>query len=290
MKDFVQEGAARPSGVVTGRANWSRWPSLGNGSLVALMGDAPFIGTGVANMNAELSAPPASSRLSTTGSLKMSQAVAGAVGGGRSVVSQSGYAIFGKRCLDIALVLLTLPISLPLILMAALALWLEGGNPFYTQDRLGQRGRIFSILKLRTMVRNAEQLLERHLASDPAMRREWDETQKLKEDPRITPVGRFLRTTSLDELPQLWNVLIGEMSLVGPRPMMPDQLPLYGDATAYFDLKPGITGLWQVSVRNESGFTVRARADADYHADLCLRTDVDLICRTVGVVLRGTGY
>ncbi|AUQ61484.1 Sugar transferase involved in lipopolysaccharide synthesis [Phaeobacter inhibens] len=290
MKDFVQEGAARPSGAVTGRANWSRWPSLGNGCLVALVGDAPLIGTGVANMNAELSASPASPRRSATGSLKMSHAVAGAVGGGAGVTSQSGYAIFGKRCLDIALVLLTLPISLPLILMAALALWLEGGNPFYTQDRLGQRGRVFSILKLRTMVRNAEQLLERHLASDPAMRREWDETQKLKEDPRITPVGRFLRTTSLDELPQLWNVLIGEMSLVGPRPMMPDQLPLYGDATAYFDLKPGITGLWQVSVRNESGFAVRARADADYHGDLCLRADVDLIWRTVGVVLRGTGY
>ncbi|WP_096869765.1 sugar transferase [Phaeobacter piscinae] len=241
-------------------------------------------------MNAAVSASPSSSRRNATGSLKTLPAMAGSVSAGGGAGSPSGYASFGKRCLDIFLVLLTLPISLPLILMAALALWFEGGNPFYTQDRLGQRGRVFSILKLRTMVRDAEQLLERHLASDPAMRREWDETQKLKEDPRITPVGRFLRTTSLDELPQLWNVLIGEMSLVGPRPMMPDQLPLYGDATAYFELKPGITGLWQVSVRNESGFAVRARADADYHGDLCLRTDVDLIWRTVGVVLRGTGY
>ncbi|APG48207.1 Sugar transferase involved in lipopolysaccharide synthesis [Phaeobacter porticola] len=201
-----------------------------------------------------------------------------------------GYANLGKRLLDIVLVLLTLPISLPLILMAALALMYEGGNPFYTQDRLGQRGRLFSILKLRTMVCNADQLLESHLARDPALRREWDETQKLKNDPRITPVGRFLRTTSLDELPQLWNVLMGQMSLVGPRPMMPDQLPLYGDATAYFDLKPGITGLWQVSLRNESSFAMRCRADASYQRDLSLRADLGLLWRTVGVVLRGTGY
>ena len=108
----------------------------------------------------------------------------------------SAYERFGKRVLDILLVLIALPITLPLILLAALALWFEGGQPFYTQDRLGQRGRVFSILKLRTMVRNADQLLEEHLARDPEMRREWNETQKLKHDPRITPVGRFLRTTS----------------------------------------------------------------------------------------------
>ncbi|WP_416558202.1 sugar transferase [Phaeobacter sp. JH18-37] len=241
----------------------------------------------VANMNAELSARSSSPRRALDSHLT---GLRDDVQAQSSKMSRQGYAVFGKRMLDITLVLLTLPISLPLILMAALALWLEGGNPFYTQDRLGQRGRVFSILKLRTMVRDADKLLERYLASNPAMRREWDETQKLKADPRITPVGRFLRTTSLDELPQLWNVLIGEMSLVGPRPMMPDQLSLYGDATAYFDLKPGITGLWQVSVRNESGFATRARADTSYHGDLCLRTDVDLLLRTVGVVLRGTGY
>ncbi|MFS4582219.1 sugar transferase [Phaeobacter sp. C3_T13_0] len=287
MKDFMQEGAVRPSGAATGRLAGSRWPMLSVSYPVALLGSVPFIAKSVANMNAELTMRSPMSHVSSGDQHRILHGTAQTI---PTHVPQIGYALFGKRMLDIALVLLTLPITLPLILIAAFALWIEGGSPFYTQDRLGQRGRVFSILKLRTMVRDAECLLERHLASSPALRREWDETQKLKKDPRITPVGRFLRTTSLDELPQLWNVLIGEMSLVGPRPMMPDQLPLYGDATAYFDLKPGITGLWQVSVRNESGFAVRTRADTNYHSDLSFRTDLDLLWRTIGVVLRGTGY
>jgi lipopolysaccharide/colanic/teichoic acid biosynthesis glycosyltransferase len=200
------------------------------------------------------------------------------------------YARAGKRILDIALVLLTLPLTLPVIGICALALWFEGGMPFYRQDRLGQRGDRFSILKLRTMVLDADAKLELYLAGSPQLRREWDETQKLKQDPRITQVGRFLRVTSLDELPQLWNVLKGEMSLVGPRPMLPEQLPLYGDPQAYFALKPGITGMWQVSARNESRFSYRAQIDAVYCQGLSLRTDLSLLLRTVGVVLRGTGY
>lgn len=140
------------------------------------------------------------------------------------------------------------------------------------------------------MVRDADAKLEQYLAGSSQLRREWDETQKLKKDPRITPVGRVLRVTSLDELPQLWNVLKGDMSLVGPRPMMPDQLPLYGDPRAYFALKPGITGMWQVSARNESRFSYRAQIDSVYGQDLSLRTDLSLLLRTVGVVLRGTGY
>lgn len=200
------------------------------------------------------------------------------------------YGNVGKRVLDIVLVLLILPLALPVIVICALALWVEGGFPFYRQDRLGQHGRRFSILKLRTMVRDADALLEQYLDACPKLRREWDETQKLKQDPRITPVGRFLRASSLDELPQLWNVLKGDMSLVGPRPMMPDQLPLYGDARAYFALKPGITGVWQVSARNESHFSYRAQIDARYGQQLSMRTDLFLMLRTVGVVLRGTGY
>jgi len=200
------------------------------------------------------------------------------------------YANLGKRILDVALVLLTLPVTLPVILICALALWIEGGHPFYRQDRLGQHGRHFSILKLRTMVRDADALLEHYLAANPDMRREWDETQKLKQDPRITPIGKFLRASSLDELPQLWNVLIGDMSLVGPRPMMPEQLPLYGNATAYFALKPGITGVWQVSARNESRFSYRAQIDAAYEQELSMWADLSLMFRTVGVVVRGTGY
>ncbi|MEY8842595.1 sugar transferase, partial [Cribrihabitans sp. XS_ASV171] len=119
---------------------------------------------------------------------------------------------------------------------------------------------------------------------------EWDSTQKLKNDPRITLVGDFLRKTSLDELPQLWNVLVGDMSIVGPRPMLPQQLPLYRLPEAYFSLRPGITGLWQVSARNEKGFDYRADMDAEYCNELGPVADLSILLRTVGVVLRRTGY
>ncbi len=200
------------------------------------------------------------------------------------------YAAVGKRLLDVSLVLLSLPVVLPIIALCALALWIESGRPFYTQPRLGRAGRTFRILKLRTMVRDADQLLQQYLREDPALRQEWEQTQKLKNDPRIPRVGRLLRATSLVELPQLWNVLTGDMSLVGPRPMMPNQLGLYGDAQAYFALRPGITGVWQVSVRNEAGFSCRAQADSQYLREVTLQRDVGLIWRTLAVVVKGTGY
>ncbi|MFT6674487.1 MAG: lipopolysaccharide/colanic/teichoic acid biosynthesis glycosyltransferase [Sulfitobacter sp.] len=199
------------------------------------------------------------------------------------------YRDFGKRLVDLLFVLLTLPFSLPLIGICALALWVEGGSPFYTQDRLGRKGAGFSILKLRTMVRNADAVLETYLASDPEMRREWDELQKLRNDPRVTRVGRFLRATSLDELPQLFNVLQGDMSIVGPRPMLPGQLAMYGNAKAYEALRPGITGLWQISLRNNNGFSYRNQIDATYERDLTLKLDLAVLFKTIGVVLRGTG-
>lgn len=203
---------------------------------------------------------------------------------------EGSYAARGKRALDLALVLMALPVALPIIVLSALLLWVESGLPFYSQDRLGQNGKRFRIFKLRTMVRDADARLQDCLQQNPALRREWDETQKLKKDPRITRMGRILRVTSLDELPQLWNVFTGEMSLVGPRPMMPEQLSLYGEASAYFAVKPGITGLWQVSDRNESSFASRAQADADYLRAMGLQMDLRLIWRTVGVVAKGTGY
>ena len=204
--------------------------------------------------------------------------------------SQGWYRNWGKRALDVVLVVASLPITLPIVLICALVLWIEGGNPFYRQDRVGRNGKVFSILKLRSMVRNADAHLERVLQGDAELRAEWDETQKLKKDPRVTRVGAALRATSLDELPQLWNVLTGEMSLVGPRPMMPDQLDLYGDPHDYFALTPGLTGVWQVSARNESSFAYRATIDAAYRRSLSAREDVGLIVRTIGVVVRGTGY
>jgi len=200
------------------------------------------------------------------------------------------YRTVGKRVLDVVIVLLSLPITLPVILICALALWIEGGQPFYRQQRLGLGGRSFSILKLRTMRPDADRVLNAYLAADSAMRAEWDETQKLRHDPRITPIGAILRKTSLDELPQFWNVIKGEMSVVGPRPMMTDQLPLYPDPRPYFDMLPGITGQWQVSDRNESSFAHRSTVDAEYHSKLSFLTDLRILFRTVGVVLQRTGY
>ncbi|MBE0454239.1 sugar transferase [Roseovarius autotrophicus] len=194
-----------------------------------------------------------------------------------------------KRCLDILLVVLSLPISLPLILGMMGLVALEGGNPLYCQKRLGRGGRLFRLIKIRTMVPGAEALLAAHLDQNSEARREWVETQKLKCDPRTTRIGRFLRKSSLDELPQLWNVLKGDMSLVGPRPMMPEQERLY-PGTAYFDLRPGITGLWQISERNETSFAERAGFDNRYLSSLSLSLDLSILLRTVSVVLRGTGY
>ena len=207
-----------------------------------------------------------------------------------STLEHSWYRGVGKRGLDVLLVIASIPVSVPITLMCAIALWIESGLPFYRQDRLGKGARKFSILKLRTMVRDADAQLAYYLAKDPALRQEWETTQKLKADPRITRVGSFLRATSLDELPQLWNVLKGEMSLVGPRPMMPEQLPLYGDAKAYFALQPGITGIWQVSARNEKRFSFRAEVDTQYFRDVSPLCDLGLLLKTVGVVLRRTGY
>ena len=194
-----------------------------------------------------------------------------------------------KRVLDTLIVIVSAPVTLPLVLFLALLVMRSGGNPFYRQARVGRGGRLYTMWKLRSMVPDADTKLEAHLASDPAARKEWDTTQKLKADPRITPFGQFLRRSSLDELPQLWNVLRGDMSLVGPRPMMPEQAPLY-PGEAYYTLRPGITGLWQISERNETTFADRAHYDTRYGHDISLLTDIRILAATFRVVLRGTGY
>lgn len=194
-----------------------------------------------------------------------------------------------KRALDIAVVLASSIVVVPVTVVLALLVALDGRFPFYWNERVGRGGQNFSMLKLRTMVPNADQQLERHLAENPAARAEWEATQKLKRDPRITLVGRYLRKLSLDELPQMWNVLIGDMSIVGPRPMMPAQRELY-PGTAYYSLRPGITGPWQVSERNECSFAQRADFDRQYDLLLSFPTDVRLVLATVRVVLKGTGY
>jgi lipopolysaccharide/colanic/teichoic acid biosynthesis glycosyltransferase len=193
-----------------------------------------------------------------------------------------------KRLMDVVLVLLAAPVVLPVVLILAFCVAIDGGQPFYRQERVGKDGRIYRMWKLRSMVRDADRRLAAHLDADPAARLEWDVTQKLTHDPRITGFGAFLRRSSMDELPQLWNVLTGDMSLVGPRPMMPDQQALYPGRN-YYALRPGITGTWQVSVRNTSSFADRARFDDAYDRSLSLATDLRLLAATVRVVLRGTG-
>lgn len=199
------------------------------------------------------------------------------------------YRNYGKRALDVAAVVLTSIVVVPVILLLALAVALDGSSPFYWNDRVGLGGRTFRMLKLRTMVPNADRMLENYLNRNAEARLEWNSTQKLKKDPRITRIGRLLRKTSLDELPQLWNVFIGDMSLVGPRPMMPSQRTLYS-GMAYYAVRPGITGPWQVSDRNEVEFSKRAEFDREYEATLSFVNDLKLLLATARVVVRGTGY
>jgi lipopolysaccharide/colanic/teichoic acid biosynthesis glycosyltransferase len=194
-----------------------------------------------------------------------------------------------KRGLDTLLILLALPFVLPLVLFTTLFVASDGHRPFFTQTRIGRDGRRFRMWKLRTMVPDAEAHLRAYLADHPTARAEWDSTQKLKNDPRITRMGKFLRKSSIDELPQLWNVLNGSMSLVGPRPMMLDQQALY-HGTRYYNLRPGITGFWQVSDRNESHFSERVQHDDAYDKQISLKTDISTLWRTVSVILKCTGY
>ena len=206
-----------------------------------------------------------------------------------SPTGRGPYRRFFKRAFDITAIVLAVPAVLPIVVVAAALVARDGGRPFYTQMRVGKGGKRFRMWKLRSMVQDADERMEEFLASNPEARMEWDSTQKLKADPRITRMGKFLRKSSLDELPQLWNVLVGDMSLVGPRPMMISQQSLY-PGQGYYALRPGITGYWQTSGRNRTTFEARAKFDDDYEADLSLLTDVKVLAATVGVVVHGTGY
>lgn len=199
------------------------------------------------------------------------------------------YRGFLKRSFDIALVAIA---AVPVLIVVGFLAWLiskDGHSPFYSQLRIGRNGRLFRMWKLRSMIPNADVALEAYLAENPAARLEWDVTQKLKNDPRITRIGRFIRKTSLDELPQLWNVLTGDMAIIGPRPIMRDQKSIY-PGQAYYEMRPGLSGYWQTSDRNETSFADRALYDTRYYHDLSFTTDVTLIFRTLRVVLKCTGY
>jgi len=196
-----------------------------------------------------------------------------------------------RRAIDcvgsLALIVVLLPVMM--LIMAAIRLG-EGGPVLFAHRRVGQGGRSFACLKFRTMQRGAEAGLPAVLAAHPELEREWAQTQKLLADPRVTRLGRFLRNTSLDELPQLLNVLVGEMTLVGPRPIVADELERYGrHAECYLKLKPGLTGLWQVTRGAQTSYRRRVATDVLYGRKRSLALDLGIILMTVPAVLFGSG-
>ncbi len=201
------------------------------------------------------------------------------------------YESVGKRCLDLILVLIAAPVAVPLVALILLATWREGGRPLYVQHRIGRGGKQFRCWKVRTMVQNADRVLAELIVSDPVVAQEWHHNQKLTDDPRITRLGRFLRRTSLDELPQLWNVINGTMSLIGPRPFTPDQRALYagGHHAAYYNYRPGLSGLWQVSRRSAGSFAERVAYDEQYCRNVSFLGDAAILWQTLFVVARATG-
>ncbi|GLS30391.1 Sugar transferase involved in LPS biosynthesis (colanic, teichoic acid) [Mesorhizobium albiziae] len=193
-----------------------------------------------------------------------------------------------KRVIDILATLAMAPVVLPLLAILAVLVKLDGGKAFYGQPRLGKDGKVFTLWKLRSMQPDADRRLEEYLRENLEARIEWERTQKLRNDPRITTLGRYIRKYSLDELPQLLNVFLGHMSLVGPRPMLPQQRKQY-PGSEYFRMRPGLTGLWQISDRNNCSFAERAMHDNRYAAVMSLAIDFRILAQTPLVVLRGTG-
>lgn len=209
----------------------------------------------------------------------------------QSLGAESWYRNSGKRLFDVTASAMGLIVLTPVLLIVAVMIFLyDRGKPIFVHRRLGQDGESFGCLKLRSMAMNAEERLKGMLESSPEMRREWEESQKLTNDPRVTRIGNFLRKTSLDELPQLFNVLKGEMSLVGPRPIVQDELPRYGsDAIAYLRVRPGLTGLWQTTGRNDVSYQERVAMDVAYERDISFVEDLRIMAMTVVTMLRRTG-
>ncbi len=196
-----------------------------------------------------------------------------------------------KRCMDVLISSVAIVILSPLFFY--LALWIRfssSGPAFYRQERIGQGGKHIRIWKFRTMVENADEVLAQYLEDNKELKKEWDEYQKLRHDPRITTAGRFLRKTSLDELPQLFNVLWGTMTLVGPRPIVDSEIERYGDVyLEYQEVKPGITGLWQISGRNNTTYEERVMYDRYYVTNWSVWMDLWILMRTIPVAIRGEG-
>jgi len=203
----------------------------------------------------------------------------------------SGKSRVAKRAFDIVVASCGIIFLSPLILLVGLAVYLLDGSPiFISHRRLGLGGRSFSCFKFRSMKLNPEFVLKRHLDANPTARREWEANHKLKNDPRITPLGRVLRKTSLDELPQLINILRGEMSLVGPRPIVAEEAVKYGhNIVDYFSVHPGLTGMWQVSGRSETTYNERVMLDVAYARRRTFAKDLAILFKTVSVVVTSKG-
>ncbi|NJK67436.1 MAG: sugar transferase [Microcoleus sp. CSU_2_2] len=203
----------------------------------------------------------------------------------RSLTSLDGE--FFKRLFDIMFSLSVLILFAPVYLLLALSIALSSSGPiFYVQERVGKNRKMFYCLKFRTMVENADDVLLEIMEKSPHLRQEFEDNFKLKQDPRITWIGRFLRMTSLDEFPQFWNVLKGDMSVVGPRPLVEEELPRYGRyINKILTIRPGITGLWQVSGRNDIPYPRRVQIDLYYANEKNLWMDMWIVFKTIGVVI-----
>ena len=227
--------------------------------------------------------------------------------GGEAVIGQSGtswpesgsasasgnpafYRRHAKRWVDLVLGLAVFWLILPVIAVLAIVVSLDGSTPFFHQRRVGRGGRIFNCYKLRTMAIDAEVQLTHILNNDAMAEAEWSQFQKLGKDPRVTRVGRFLRKTGFDELPQIWNVLRGDMSLVGPRPVVPAEIARYGvHAPHYLALRPGISGLWQISDRHRQTYEQRVQMDVAYDRQLTFLGDLSIMLATPKTVLQSRG-
>lgn len=209
----------------------------------------------------------------------------------RRPIEISAAAELPKVVFDRGAALVGLILLMPMMLVVAALIYLRDPGPvLYGHKRIGRHGRVFSCLKFRTMALDGDRLLARHLEENPAAAAEWAATRKLRADPRVTPLGARLRKTSIDELPQLINVLRGDMSLVGPRPIVMDEARHYGEAlAAYLAVRPGVTGLWQISGRSDTSYAERVDLDRAYVRGRNMMTDLSILLRTVIVVAKGRG-
>ena len=202
-----------------------------------------------------------------------------------------GFSLFIKRCVDIFLLLISSPVTIPLVLIVSILVKCTSKGPvFYGHKRIGRNGKEFKCWKFRSMAIDADKQLEKILAENPKMREEWERDRKFTDDPRVTKIGKILRKTSIDEIPQFFNVLTGEMSFIGPRPVTKPELEKYGSKADYvLTVKPGLSGMWQISGRSDTGYEERITLDSYYIQNWSVWLDLWIIIKTIYVVLKGKG-